>query len=254
MKNRIDGAVGVEIILQNGVSSYLLPCSELLSGMRILSVSFCNSNDVPKTPSGNQTLLIGVENLTLKLTDAATKESLHYQVSEIERDSEQLKFNQIIDFELSELIVTNTEYAEYYHERSVYLIFWYGTNTDFVLPENTEIFPLEMKINENKNYSKQDKYLINKEIIQIMLSFPGFTPSGAETLDRAFISNKFITLVGKNEILFSQIPLDFFHLSHSKNTFFLNFLSVDFDKSFIESITTETEELKNLFFNVVVKG
>ena len=215
MKNRIDGAVGVEIILQKGVSSYLLPYSELLNGKQILSVSFCNSNDVPKTPSGNQTLLIGVENLTLKLTDAATKECVHYQVSEIERDSDQLNFNQIIDFELSELIVTNPEYAEYYYERSVYLIFWYGTNTDFSAPKNTEIFPLEMKIVENKNYFQLNKSLKNREIIQIMLSFPGFTPSGAKTLDRAFISNKFITLFGTNEILFAQIPLYFLHLAHS---------------------------------------
>lgn len=250
MKQLIDGAIGLEIVLQQGISRYPLQNSNLLEDKKLLYVSFCNSNDVPKTPSGNSTLMVGAENLTLKLVDKFSQECSEYSMTNIEWHPEQLVFGQALDFEKSELILNNLDNPKYYHNRSVYLIFWFGEKSNISLPDLWKIVPLEIKINGHKTFFGQNNGLKNKKFTQLQLSFPGFTPSGEAVVDRTFIANKFITLSCQNKILFLQIPLFFFHLSHSKNPFYFNFLSFDFENSFVESLTTNQEDWKSLFFNL----
>ena len=250
MINLIDGAVGIEIMLEQGVAAYKLPYNKLLEGKKILSVSFCHSDDVPFTPSGNPTLAVGAEKLLLRLADINSELTKDYSISDIDWKADQLSFYQTLDFEKSELILTNLENPEYFHGRSVYLIFWYGENCDKEIPQSTQILSFELTISSQRTLFGDYKSLNDKRIAQLILSFPGFTPTGKVGIDRSQISDKFISFAGKDSMLFWKIPLRFFHLSYVKQVFYLNNLSIDFENSFLECSSETSGE--SLFFNIVV--
>ena len=251
MNRRINGAVGVEFHLQKGQAVYQFPAVPELAGKQLITVSYCNANDVPLTPSGMPVFPLASDRLELRIADDKSKTPIHYPVADIEWKQHQLTFNQYMDPEKSELVLTNFDNAELWDETSVYLIFWYGTFTDDIQVINTGILPLEITITGNKSYFSASTFAENKKSMLLMLSFPDFTPSGSEGTDRSCISDKFLTLAGNDEVLFSRIPVYQFYLAQRAGYFYLNTLSMDFDKSYTETLSVENYKPESLFFNLM---
>ena len=251
MNRRINGAVGVEFHLQKGQAVYQFPAVPELAGKQLITVSYCNANEIPLTPSGMPVFPLASDRLELRIADDKSKTPIHYPVADIEWKQFQLTFNQHLDPEKSDLILTDFDNAELWDETSVYLIFWYGTiSYDFPVV-NPGILPLEITITGNKSYFSASTFAENKKSMLLMLSFPDFTPSGSEGTDRSCISDKFLTLAGNDEILFSRIPVYQFCLAQNANFFYLNALSIDFDKSYIETLSVENYKPESLFFNLM---
>jgi len=251
MNRRINGAVGVEFHLQKGRAVYPFPAVPELTGKQLITVSYCNANEIPLTPSGKPVFRLASDRLMLQIADGNSRKVEQYSIADIEWKQYQLTFNQYIDPEKSDLVLTNFDNAELWDETSVYLIFWYGTFTDDIPVVNPGILPLEITIAGNKSYFSASTFAENKKSMLLMLSFPDFTPSGSEGTDRSCISDKFLTLAGNDEVLFSRIPVYQFYLAQSAGYFYLNALSIDFRKSFIETLSSDNAEPKILFFNLM---
>ena len=251
MNRRINGAVGVEFHLLKGQVVFPFPAVPELAGKQLITVSYCNANEIPLTPSGKPVFPLASDRLELRIADDKSKTPIHYPVADIEWKQFQLTFNQHIDPEKSELVLTNLDNAELWDETSVYLIFWYGTISDDFPVVNPGILPLEITITGNKSYFSASTFAENKKSMLLMLSFPDFTPSGSEGTDRSCISDKFLTLAGNDEILFSRIPVYQFYLAQRAGYIYLNALSIDFDKSYIETLSVENYKPESLFFNLM---
>ena len=247
----INGAIGLEFPLQQGCTSYRFPAVPVLEGKQIITVSYCNANDVPLTPSGKPAFPLASDRLELQITDVNSKKVEHYSLEDIEWKNHLSTFNQHIDLEKSELILTNPDNSEIWDGCSVYLIFWYGVSSDDFQVVNPRILPLEIALIGIKSFFSTNTSTDNKKSILLMLSFPDFTPSGSKGIDRSFVFDKFISLAGDGEVLFSRIPVFLFFLAQTNPHFYLNSLSLDFQKSYIETISSETVESKSLFFNLM---
>ena len=251
MNRRINGAVGVEFHLLKGQVVFPFPAVPELAGKQLITVSYCNANDVPLTPSGKPVFPLASDRLELQITDVNSKKVEHYSLEDIEWKNHLSTFNQHIDLEKSELILTNPDNSEIWDGCSVYLIFWYGVSSCDFQVVNPRILPLEIALIGIKSFFSANTSTDNKKSILLMLSFPGFTPSGSKGIDRSFIFDKFITLAGDGEVLFSRIPVFHFFLAQTNPHFYLNSLSLDFEKSYIETISSEIVEPKSLFFNLM---
>ena len=251
MNRRINGAVGVEFHLQKGRAVYPFPAVPELTGKQLITVSYCNANEIPLTPSGKPVFPLASDRLELRIADDKSKTPIHYPVADIEWKQFQLTFNQHLDPEKSDLILTDFDNAELWEGTSVYLIFWYGTLSDDIQVINPGILPLEITIAGNKSYFSASTFAENKKSMLLMLSFPDFTPSGSEGTDRSCISDKFLTLAGNDEVLFSRIPVYQFYLAQRAGYIYLNALSIDFDKSYIETLSVENYKPESLFFNLM---
>ena len=251
MNRRINGAVGVEFHLQKGRAVYPFPAVPKLAGNQLITVSYCNANDMPLTPSGKPVFRLASDRLLLRITDGSSQKADKYPVADIEWKQFQLTFNQHLDPEKSDLVLTNFDNAELWDGTSVYLIFWYGTISDDFQVINPGILPLEIAINGNTTFFSGGIHTENIKSVLLMLSFPDFTPSGHRGIDRSYISDKFITLAGNDENLFSKIPVCQFYLAQRAGYFYLNALSIDFDKSYIETLSVENYKPESLFFNLM---
>ncbi|MBP1664497.1 MAG: hypothetical protein H6Q19_1637 [Bacteroidetes bacterium] len=251
MTGLVSGAIGVEITLQRGQTSYRLPAMSAFEGKQIISVSYCNANNVPRTSSGKTVFPLSSDRLELCLSDIHSGMKRKYSVADIENRLDQLPFNQTIDFRNSELVLINPDNPDIWHDTTVYLIFWYGINADNSQFSKSIILPLEVTINSPKIFFQPPLSLQNTHPVQLMLTFPGFTPSGRKAIDRSSVSDKFITLAGKDKMLFSQIPAYYFCQSHLKTPWFLDLPSIDFEKSSIISLKDDFSEAEVLFFNLM---
>ncbi len=247
----INGAIGLEFPLKRGCTSYRFPAIPVLEGKQIITVSYCNANDVPLTPCGKPVFPLASNRLELLITDGNSQKVEHYSLEDIEWKNHLSTFNQHIDLEKSELILTNPDNSEIWDGCSVYLIFWYGVSSDDFQVVNPRILPLEVELIGIKSFFPANTPTDNKKSILLMLSFPDFTPTGSKGIDRSYVFDKFITLAGGGEVLFSRIPVFLFFLAQTNPLFYLNSLSLDFEKSYIETISSGTVEPKSLFFNIM---
>lgn len=251
MTGLMRGAIGVEITLQRGQTSYRLPDMPELEGKQIISVNYCNANDVPRTSSGKIVFPLSSDRLELCLADINTGMTCKYSVADIENSPVHLTFDQKVDMQTSELALVNSDNPDIWHDTTVYLIFWYGINTDNFQFSKPRILPLEVTVNSPKNFFQPQFTLLNSRPLQLMLTFPGFTPSGRKAIDRSSVSDKFITLADKDKMLFSQIPAYYFIQSHLKTPWFFDLPSIDFEKSYVKSLKDDFSKAEILFFNLM---
>ena len=77
MNRRINGAVGVEFHLQKGRAVYPFPAVPELTGKQLITVSYCNANEIPLTPSGKPVFRLASDRLELRIADDKSKTPIH---------------------------------------------------------------------------------------------------------------------------------------------------------------------------------
>ena len=84
MNRRINGAVGVEFHLLKGQVVFPFPAVPELAGKQLITVSYCNANEIPLTPSGKPVFPLASDRLDLRIADVKSKTPIHYPVADIE--------------------------------------------------------------------------------------------------------------------------------------------------------------------------
>jgi len=258
MNKLVSGAIGIEIKLIPGATRINLPDVVDLRKKRIKHIEFCSGGNCTKTPSGNNVVSTSVVgNLFLTLMEANTQTELIKSVpaNELNANGNRLFINKIIDFQRSYIDLTAITDPSYITNKSVYLVVWYDEPAvwGYVHPvDRSSIQPLEITLTGLRTYFSENINLLNKQFSNLLLSFPAITPSGQSGMDVSRLTNKFITLQRNGLQFFSQVPLYMFYQSSLNYQLRLQNIQFDFQSSFIETLTTTSDDLKTVFFNAIL--
>lgn len=256
MNKLVSGAIGVEIKISDTTTKFYLPDVISLRGKRIKHIDFCKNTDVTTAPSGRAITNID-SNLFLTIREMNTQNELiqNLPIVDLCISGNRLFINKIIDFQQSYISVVGPIDPVRVIDKSIYLIVWYDEpmvwNTVNSIPRNI-IEPLEIKLTGFKTYFKENLKLKNKKIENILLSFPIYSPSGDQGIEIDYIGNKFITLCRNNFEFFQQVPLYVFYQLNLYYELRLQNIQFDLQKSYIESGTNTVNDMKTVFFNLII--
>ena len=253
MENKlVSGIYGLEIPVKS--KKILFPNTPQLENKRIKHIEFFSADNLPKSP-GNVTVISDTTNMYLTLVNRGSNTQIieKLNVKSLNINGDRLFINKIIDFQKSFIEYTG---AENQMGKSVFVVFYYDEPLAWsalnILNQRTVIRSLELKITGPKTYFAYDQDLIGKRVISMLLLFPEVTPKGDAGIALGNIKNKFITLSYKNTEYCYNVPLQIFYQSDLYYQIRLQGIKFDLQKSYITSLTTGANDLKTVFFNLVI--
>lgn len=258
MNKLVSGAIGVEVPLKAGVSKIALPDVINLRGKRIKHIDFCTFDKLIKTPSGADIIASGVETkLFLTLIESFTQKELIHDipVTELNNNGNRLFIDKIVDFQRSFINLQGISNTLDVTAKSVYMVFWYDEPKVWGTVQSnsrTAIQPIEITLKASKTYFNENRDLLNRRIQNIILSSQLLTPNGFEQVPSANWNTKFLTLQKNGLQFFSQVPLYIFYQADQNFQLRLQNIVFDFQNSFIETLSTTADDLKTVFFNVII--
>lgn len=256
MNKYVSGAIGVEVQLKSGVPRIYLPDVVDLRKKRIKHIDICTSTNIPKTPSGNNLVNLSVANyLFLTLVETNTQKELirSLPVTELNTMGNRLFINKIVDLQRSYIDLSAVADPSYITNKSIYLVFWYDEPSVWGIinaNEKTAIQPFEITLTGLKTYFAENMNLNNKLYQNIILTMPAKTPTGKDGI--VSNTNKFITLRKNGLQFFMQVPLYMFYQANLNFPLRLQNIQFDMQNSFIETLTTTSNDLKTVFFNAII--
>jgi hypothetical protein len=258
MNKFISGACGVEVKLKSGVNHIFLPDVIDLRRKRIKHLEFYSVDFIGKTPSGNDLILSSVlDNLFLTLVESNTQKELIQSMpaKQFNTNGNRLFINKIVDLQRSYLDLTAITDPTDVTNKSVYIVFWYDEPAvwgNVQMNCRTSIQPLEISLTGLKTYFSENRDLLNKRFLNLLLSFPVITPYGQPGLDMNACVNKFLTLQRNGLQFFHQVPLIFFYQDQQNFPLRLQNIQCDFQSSYIESLSATEYDLKSILFNCII--
>jgi len=254
MNRLVSGAIGVEIRVLATDNKLYFPDIPLLRGKRIKHVDACNPYNF-KTPTGKD-VIEHLNSTFVTFVESNTKEELikSLPLSLLSSDSK-LYINKIIDLPLSYIDLSHLSEAEK-EDFSLYFVFWYDEPAVWgVLSEknnSTEIHSLELTLTGQRTYFAKNAIFENRRVQNLLFSLPYFTPTGSVGLRESYYQNKFLTLARGQVEFIKQVPLYLFMQTDPNYAIRLQNIVFDLVNSYIETTTTNADDLKTCFFNVIL--
>lgn len=252
MNKLVSGAMGVEIKIAPNQNRVQLPDIAELRGKRIKHIDICN---IPKTPSGHNNISnLSYGNIFLTLVELNTQTELirALPLELLNPEKERLFINKIVSFNHSYIDVSALGASE--TNRFLYFVFWYDEPAIWNIVPNknnrTEIHPVEITLTGKKTYFSEDRDLLNKQIQNIILSLPGYTPTGKNGISSA--KDKFLTLRNGTREFISRVPLYLFKQQDFPFQLRLQNITFDFQTSYIDALSDAQDDLGTVFFNFIV--
>lgn len=252
MENKfVSGIYGMEIIVRG--KKILFPDTPQLKNKRIKHIEFMNSTTLPKTHN-NVSVVDDTANMFLTLVNngSANEVIQHLNVQSLNVKGDRLFINKIIDLQRSYIEYSGTENQT---GKAIFILFYYdepaawsAINTN----NRTVIKSLELKLAQNKTYFPFNQEFLNRKILSLFLLFPSISALGSDVITPNHINNKFITLSRKNVEFFSNVPVSIFWQDDNYYQIRLQGIIIDFQKSFIYSLTATANDLKTVFFNAII--
>ncbi len=252
MENKLtSGIIGMEIIVRG--TKILFPDTPQLKGKRIKHIEFLNATSLPKSHN-NITVVSDTANMFVTLVNNGTSNEViqHLNVQSLNVNGDRLFINKIIDLNRSYIDYTG---AENQTGKAVFILFYYdepaswsAINTN----NRTVIKSLELTLTGRKTYFAYDQEFVNRKILSLLLLFPTISALGSEVVTTSHIKNKFITLSRKNVEFFSNVPISIFWQDDNYYQIRLQGIMIDFQKSFVYSLTETVDDKKTLFFNTII--
>lgn len=252
MENKyVSGIYGMEILVKG--TKILFPDTPQLKNKRIKHIEFFNSTTLPKTHN-NVTVVDDTTNMFLTLINQGSLNEViqDLNVNSLNVKGDRLFINKIIDLAKSYIEYTG---AENQIGKAVFVLFYYDEPVAWsaINPNNkTVIKSLELKLAQKKTYFAFNQEFLNRKILSLLLLFPSVSALGSNVLSSAYKNNKFITLSRKNVEFFSNVPISIFYQSDNYYQIRLQGIIIDFQKSFIYSLTETANDLKTVFFNAII--
>lgn len=251
MNKLVSGAIGVELFLSASGKVYFPDIIDLRH-KRIKHIDFCPVTSLPNAPSGNQISAL-MNTMSLTIMESNTQKELIQSLPLANLTlSNRLFINKIIDFQRSYITLTG---AGNQTGNSLYFVFWYDEPSVWnVVNQNTRsiIEPFEIQLTSHKTYFKEHLAIRNKQIENILLTFPVYSPTGNQGITSDFHSNKFMTLVKNNFEYFRQVPIYFFNQVNAEYPIRLQNITIDFEKSYIETLGITEDDLQSICFNAII--
>lgn len=252
MENKfISGIYGMEIIVRG--KKILFPDTPQLKNKRIKHIDVFNSDILPLTPN-NISVVTDTDNMFVTLVNNGTSDELiqKLNVKSLNVKGDRLFINKIINLQRSYIEYTGTENQI---GKAVFILFYYdepaawsAINTN----NRTVIKSLELTLTGRKTYFPYDQEFVNRKIVSILLLFPNISAMGSDVITTPNINNKFITLSRKNVEFFSNVPISVFWQSDNYYQLRIQGVIIDLQKSFITSLTETADDLKTVFFNLII--
>jgi len=252
MENKlVSGIFGMEIIVRG--KKILFPDTPQLKNKRIKHIEILNSTVLPKTHN-NVTVVTDTANMYLTLVNygSSTEIIQELNVPALNVNGDRLFINKIIDFAKSYITYTGSENQT---DKAVFLLFYYDEPAAWsVINANnkTVIKSLELKLAQKKTYFPFNQEFLNRKILSLYLMLPQISPLGADMVQSNHINNKFITLSRKNVEFMSNVPISIFDQSDNYYQIRLQGVIIDFQKSYIYSLTETADDLKTILFNAII--
>lgn len=256
MNKFFSGAYGLEIQLATGSGKVNFPDIPFLRDKRIKHIDICHSAIVSKTPSGNETLAFGIDDLFLTIREQNSQRELIKSLPVTKLNPAYIKgarlfINKIVDIQNS--YIDYSKLSNIYLDKWLYVVFYFDYPEMWsIIKDNqrTAILPLEVKLTGKRTYFDENKELYRRSIQNIMLSLPTITATGNDGIIGS--NNKFLTLSYNNKDFISQLPLTL--LKNDLYNFPLRFQNVKFDvqSSYIDTADTTVNDLKSVFLNFIV--
>lgn len=258
MNKYFSGAYGFELKLDANSKKVNFPDIPLLREKRIKHIDICDSDYIGLTPSGHDLLIYGFDDCNLTIREQNTQRELikSLPISKLMPNrvsGARLFINKIIDQENCYIDYSNLNVN--YLGKYLYVVVYFDYPEMWsVIRDNNRsaILPLEVKLTGKKTYFPENKEIFQKAVQNIILSFPSITPTGNDGLNQNNSSAKFLTLSYNNIEFISKFPI--FLLNTNNFNFPLRFQNIKFDpqSSYIETVSTTPDDLKTVFFNVIV--
>lgn len=248
MNKYISGAIAVEVPLSAGQIVFNFPDVPLLREKRIKHIE---QVFIAKSYSGKDIYSSAVY---LNLTEVNTQSEMvqNLNTNQLNVDGNRLYLNKMIDLQRSYISIPTGGEAN----KVVLFVFWFDepVNRAFVEETNnrTVISHLELKLTGSRTYFPENFKLRGKRIQQIYLQFPEISPNGNDGITSVVAENKFITLSRNNVEFFKNIPISIFYQSDKTFELRIQNIQFDFQNSYIDTLTTTADDLKTVFFNLII--
>jgi len=253
MNKLVSGAIGIEVKLTAGSSKIGFPDIIQLRGKRIKHIDVCTG--LYSTPSGSAICLV-TDQLFITLMEQNTQTELikNLPLVELNQNGNRLFINKIVDMQRSYITFSSHVDPANLINKSVYFVFWYDEPAIWGTVQATNrtmILPLEITLTGLKTYFADNSELRNKRYQNLLLSFPAYTPSGNEGMNGNKY-NKFLTLQRNGLQFFSQVPIYLFYQADQNFLLRLQNIQFDLQNSYIETVSTATNDLKTILFNGII--
>lgn len=259
MNKLVSGAIGVQVNLRSGVNRIHFPEIIYLRKKRIKHIDVCYGGaQCTITPDGTNILAASnYSKLFITLVEDNTKKELirSLPINQLGLNGNRLFIDKIVDLQASYIDISAITDPATIANKCLYFVFWYDEPAVWgVVDANgrTAIEPLEITLTGKTTRFAENINLKNKRVQNLLLTFPSVTPSGKSGINAPNVANKYLTLSYRNTQFFGQIPLYLF--IQEKLFFQLRLQNIVFDlqSSFIETIGVTADDLKTLFFNVLI--
>lgn len=252
MNKLVSGAIGVEVKLIGQGNKFYLPEVPYLRNKRVKHIDFCS---IPKTPSGNVVSIL-TSQMFITLFEANSQKELIQElpILELSIQGNKMFINKIIDLQHSYITIPGATPLQI-GNKSIYLVFWYDEPEIWGVVntvERTSIQSIELTLTGYKTFFSENRDLLNKRFQNIVLNYPSYSAIGKPGIEKHHIENKFLTLRKGNLEFFKQIPLYLFYQLLDTYPLRLQNIQFDLQNSYIESLTITADDLKTVFFNVVL--
>ncbi|VBB45227.1 hypothetical protein TRIP_D300135 [uncultured Paludibacter sp.] len=255
MNRLVSGAIGIEIHTAANDNKIYFPDVALLRGKRIKHIDVI-SNIVSKN-GFNPIAENYLKDIFVTFMENKTQTELikSLPLSLLSNNNDRLFINKSIDLVNSFIDVSKID-TGIKDNAFLYFIAWF--DEPFVwgkLPEinnRTEIHPLELTLTQKRTYFSENKTLLNRRVQNLILTFPYYTPTGQSGISEINIANKYITLSRGQVEFMKDIPISVFVQTDDNFTLRLQNIVFDLQNSYIETTTTTADDLKAVFFNVIV--
>lgn len=256
MNKYISGATSVEVKLSPNKTRFYFPDVVLLRNKRIKHME---AVFVPNAPSGSviSTALLDKTLITLveKNTQQELIQNLHIQA--LNYRNNRLFIDKLVDFSKSYITVNTSNQADITNKSLLFVVWFDEPDVWGSIPQHgnrTAISSFEVKLTGARTYFSENRDLKNRRFQNILLEFPEVTPTGnAGLID--YLSKpetKFITLRRKNKEFFVQVPILLFFQRNTEFPLRLQNIQFDFESSYIDTLTTDPDDLKTVFFNAII--
>lgn len=256
MNRLVSGAIGVEVPMLPNVSKVYFPDIPDLRKKRIKHIDVYHPDVIGLSSPKWMDLVEGnYSDINITIVEYSTKMELikSLPVTELNQNGNRLYINKVIDLPRTYLDITNVPST--FRGCVMYFVFWYdeprvwGNVSDL---DKLEVLPLEITLKSARTYFDANNDLKNRRFQNLLLSFPTITPKGNAGLQQNFAKGKFLTLKRGNLEFFYRVPLIVFY--QSSDYYFLRLQDIIFDmqNSYIETIGTDADDLKTVFFNAII--
>jgi len=253
MENKlVSGIYGMEIRVIG--KKILFPNTPHLENKRIKHIEFLKRSVLPKVPSGTETV-DDINSMYITLVNRGTANQVieNLNVTSLNNKGDRMFINKVIDLQKSFIEYKGTENQI---NKSVFILFYYDEPAVWsainVINQRTIVMSLELKLTGKKTYFAYNNDFLNKKILSLNLLFPAVSPLGNDCISSYNQNNKFITLVRNNLEFISNVPILIFYQKDLYYQIRLQGIKFDLQKSFIYSLTNTVDDLKSVFFNVVI--